>query len=249
MARKDCTDTGKTSIPPGAHQAPARGRVRLPRKKSAPGSHTAVRITGSARAEDPAMVTDRPGPAGGEGNPLSHVDAGGTARMVDVGGKEPTRRRARASARVRMLPATLALIRGGAAAKGDVLAAARIAGIMAAKETWRLIPLCHPVALDRVALDFAFEGDDRLAISAEAAATARTGVEMEALAAAAVAALTVYDMIKGVERGVEIRALRLVSKSGGRSGAWERPAPGPAKGPARPRAARGSSRPVPRRRT
>jgi len=163
------------------------------------------------------METDRTPAADGELPPLSHADAGGAARMVDVGGKEPARRWARASARVRMLPATLAIIRGGAAAKGDVLAAARIAGILAAKETWRLIPLCHPVALDRVSLDFAFEGDDRLAVSAEAAATARTGVEMEALAAAAVAALTVYDMLKGVDRAMTIEDLRLDEKTGGKS--------------------------------
>ncbi len=147
---------------------------------------------------------------------LSHLD-GGAARMVDVGGKEPTRRTARASCVVRMRPETLALIRAGTAAKGDVLAAARIAGIAAAKETSRLIPLCHPLPLDRVGVDFAFAGEGGLRIEAEAAATARTGVEMEALTAAAVAALTVYDMLKSADREMAIESIRLEEKTGGKS--------------------------------
>jgi len=155
-------------------------------------------------------------PEGGPGG-LSHLDPGGAARMVDVGGKAPTRRVARASGRLRMLPATLALIRSGEAAKGDVLAAARIAGIQGAKETSRLIPLCHPLPLDRISVDFAFQGDDTLRITAEAVATARTGVEMEALTAVTVAALTVYDMLKAVDRGMVLEAVRLDSKTGGKS--------------------------------
>jgi cyclic pyranopterin phosphate synthase len=136
--------------------------------------------------------------------------------MVDVGEKPVTRRVARASGRVRMLPATLALLRSGAARKGDVLAVARVAGIQAAKETSRLIPLCHPLPLERISLEFAFEGRATVAITAEAAVTARTGVEMEALTAVAVAALTIYDMLKAVDPAMTIETIRLESKSGGR---------------------------------
>jgi cyclic pyranopterin phosphate synthase len=155
------------------------------------------------------------GPGGGEG--LTHLDRSGAARMVDVGGKEPTRREARASARVRMLPATQALIRSGSAAKGDVLQAARLAGIQAAKLTPQLIPLCHPLPLERVSVEFAFEGEDLVEVRAEAAATWRTGVEMEALTAAAVAALTVYDMLKSADRAMVIESIRLEEKRGGKS--------------------------------
>lgn len=158
---------------------------------------------------------DAPDPSAGAPGPggLSHLDPGGAARMVDIGGKTPSRRVARASGRVRMLPATLALIRTGSARKGDVLAVARLAGIQAAKDTSRLIPLCHPLPLERVAVEFAFEGEDALSIAAEAAVTARTGVEMEALTAVAVAALTVYDMLKAVDPGMVIEAIRLESKT------------------------------------
>jgi cyclic pyranopterin phosphate synthase len=155
--------------------------------------------------------------AGDTSGGLSHIDDSGAARMVDVGGKPAARREARASGTVRMLPATLELLRSGKAAKGDVLAVARIAGIGAAKETWRLIPLCHQVPLDRVSVDFAFDGGDRLRIEAEAAATARTGVEMEALAAVAGAALTVYDMLKAADPGMTIEEIRLEEKRGGKS--------------------------------
>ena len=159
---------------------------------------------------------------------LSHLDRSGAARMVDVGPKAPTRRVARASGRVRMLPATLKLIRSGAAAKGDVLAAARIAGIQAAKETWRLIPLCHPLPIEKIAVDFAFEGPSALCIAAEAAVTARTGVEMEALTAVAVAALTVYDMLKAADRRMTIEEIRLEEKRGGKSDFLRRRRPGAA---------------------
>ena len=152
----------------------------------------------------------------GESGGLSHVDASGAARMVDVGEKAPARRLARASGRVRMLPATRALLRAGGGPKGDVLQVSRIAGIQAAKETSRLIPLCHPLPLEKVSVDFSFEGEDLLLISAEAAVTARTGVEMEALTAVAVAALTVYDMLKAVDRGMSIEAIRLEEKTGGK---------------------------------
>lgn len=159
-----------------------------------------------------------------EGSPhgFSHLDAAGRARMVDVGDKDVTRRRAVARAEVRMAPATLAAVLEGQVAKGDVLAAARLAGIAAAKRTGELIPLCHPLGLDAVAVRFAHLGPDRLGIEAEAAVTARTGVEMEALTAAAVAGLTVYDMCKSVDRGMMVDAVRLVAKEGGRSGSYRR---------------------------
>ena len=144
--------------------------------------------------------------------------------MVDVGDKPETPRVAMAEGRVRMRPETLALIAAGEVAKGDVLAAARIAGIMAAKRTSELIPLCHPLALAAVDLELA-PNDARgtIDIRARCKLTGRTGVEMEALTAVAVAALTVYDMCKAVDRGMSIEDLRLTHKSGGRSGSWQRP--------------------------
>ncbi len=152
---------------------------------------------------------------------LTHLDESGSARMVDVGAKEVTARRARAQARVRMSPATAAAVAAGDAPKGDVLGTARLAGIGAAKRTWELIPLAHPLALDHVDIDGSVDAQDgTVSISAEVATTARTGVEMEAMTACSVAALTVYDMVKGIERGVTIERVRLVSKSGGRSGDW-----------------------------
>jgi cyclic pyranopterin phosphate synthase len=153
---------------------------------------------------------------------LSHFDERGQSRMVDVGGKPVSERMARASGSVRMSPATLALIRDRKLAKGDVLEVARLAGIMAAKRTADLIPLCHPLPLDAVTIDFDFPDDATLAIAAEARVTARTGVEMEALTAVSVAALTVYDMCKGIDRGMTIAEIRLEEKSGGRSGHWRR---------------------------
>ncbi len=151
---------------------------------------------------------------------LTHFDDAGQAVMVDVGGKAVTQRRAVAEARVVMLPATLALIRSGGARKGDVLGVARLAGIMAAKRTADLIPLCHPLALDKVTLELEAEGEDTVRIQATVACTGRTGVEMEALTAASVAALTVYDMCKAVDRGMRVEGLRLLAKEGGKSGDW-----------------------------
>ncbi|HEX4261165.1 MAG TPA: cyclic pyranopterin monophosphate synthase MoaC [Acetobacteraceae bacterium] len=153
------------------------------------------------------------------GSGLTHLDAAGTARMVDVSDKPPTAREATARARVVMRPQTLTLIREGSAAKGDVLATARIAGIMAAKRTADLIPLCHPltIASVRVTLDAAASGD-AIEIAATVRTTGPTGVEMEALTAASVAALTIYDMCKAVDRGMRIEALRVVHKAGGASG-------------------------------
>jgi cyclic pyranopterin monophosphate synthase len=154
---------------------------------------------------------------------LTHVDARGEARMVDVSAKERTTREATAEAFVRCAPETLALVREGRAAKGDVLAVARVAGIAAAKRTSDLVPLCHPVALTGVTVDLALRADG-IRITAVARAADRTGVEMEALTSAAAAALTVYDMLKAAERGIEIASLRLLRKSGGRSGTWKRDA-------------------------
>jgi cyclic pyranopterin monophosphate synthase len=153
---------------------------------------------------------------------LSHFDESGTSRMVDVGAKPVTTRSARASARVRMLPETVRLIRDRKLAKGDVLEIARLAAIQAAKRTWELIPLCHPLPLDGVDVGLEFDGDDSVFIEVNARATARTGVEMEALTAASVAALTIYDMCKAVDRGITIERIRLEEKSGGKSGHFTR---------------------------
>jgi len=150
---------------------------------------------------------------------LSHVDDKGAARMVDVGAKAETDRRAVARGKLVLSAKTVALVRDGSAPKGDVLAAARIAGIMAAKRTSELIPLCHPLPLSHLAVDLRVE-DDGIAIEATAATTARTGVEMEALTAVTVAGLTLYDMLKAVERGARLSDVRVVEKSGGRSGAY-----------------------------
>jgi cyclic pyranopterin phosphate synthase len=142
--------------------------------------------------------------------------------MVDVGPKPATHRVAVAGAEVRMKRSTFALVRKGKAAKGNVLEVARIAGIGAAKQTSSLIPLCHPVALTKVGIEYRLGTPGRIGITARAEAVDRTGVEMEALAAAAVCALTIYDMCKAVDRGMEIRSVRLLEKSGGKSGAWRR---------------------------
>lgn len=154
---------------------------------------------------------------------LSHIDARGRAQMVDVGGKDETERAARAEAHVRMAAETLAVIEDQAVPKGDVIAVARLAGIMAAKRTSELIPLCHPLALTAVSVEIESErGLPGLRIVAEARLRGRTGVEMEALVAASVAALAVYDMCKAIDRGMEVIGVRLLEKSGGRSGTWRR---------------------------
>lgn len=151
---------------------------------------------------------------------LTHFDEHGAARMVDTTEKQPTLRSARASAVLRMRPMTLALIRERGLSKGDVLEVARLAGIMAAKKTADLIPLCHPLPLTGVKLDF-FLGDvDTLRVEAAVRVTARTGVEMEALTAVSVAALTIYDMVKAVDRELTIERIRLEEKVGGKSGTW-----------------------------
>jgi len=156
---------------------------------------------------------------------LTHLDDAGAARMVDVGGKAATARRAVASGRITMDPQVLAAIRAGNAPKGDVLSAARIAGIMAAKRTGELIPLCHPLGLEAVNVDFAYEesggSQSAIRVTATASLTGKTGVEMEALTAASVALLTIYDMAKALDKGMVIEGLRLVAKSGGKSGDWQ----------------------------
>ena len=156
---------------------------------------------------------------------LSPLDSAGRARMVDVSAKRVTARRAVAAGEVTMLPATLRAISDSRLPKGDVLAAARIAGIQAAKRTHELIPLCHALPLDSVEVEFALRTPQTLAIRSIARVSARTGVEMEALVAVAAAALTIYDMCKAIDRGMEIGRIRLLEKSGGRSGAWVRTGP------------------------
>jgi cyclic pyranopterin phosphate synthase len=153
---------------------------------------------------------------------LTHFDEHGASRMVDTSDKPETLRQARASGRVRMAAATVELIRNKALAKGDVLEVARLAGIMAAKRTGDLIPLCHPLPLTGVTIHFAFEEPDLLQVEAIARIVGRTGVEMEALTAVSVAALAVYDMCKAVDRGMTIERIRLEEKSGGKSGTFRR---------------------------
>ncbi len=151
---------------------------------------------------------------------LSHLDAKGAARMVDVSAKDDTVREAVAEGFVVMLPATLALIQAGGMPKGDVLAVARTAGIMGAKQTSALIPMCHPLAITGVTLDLAPDGESRLRITAVVKTTGKTGVEMEALTAVSIAALTVYDMCKAIDKGMRIEGVRLLEKRGGKSGEW-----------------------------
>ncbi len=155
---------------------------------------------------------------------LSHIDANGNAHMVDVGQKEATWRTAVAGARVTMKPETLELIARGEISKGDVFACARIAGIMAAKRTPELIPLCHPIPLSNVTVDIRAVAPDTVALTATAQALYVTGVEMEALCAVSVAALTIYDMCKAVDRGMQITDVQLMEKSGGKSGDYRRDA-------------------------
>lgn len=153
---------------------------------------------------------------------LTHLNAAGEAHMVDVGAKAVTQRVAVAGGRIRMSAEALAAIRDGTAKKGDVLATARIAGIMAAKKTSELIPLCHPIAISKVSVELALEADG-VAVTATVACAGQTGVEMEALTAASVALLTVYDMAKALDRAMVIEGVRLLEKRGGKSGDWRAP--------------------------
>ncbi|HXE72806.1 MAG TPA: cyclic pyranopterin monophosphate synthase MoaC [Candidatus Nitrosotenuis sp.] len=154
---------------------------------------------------------------------LTHLDERGQARMVEVGAKAESERLARARATVRMSPATLERVLAGQVPKGDALAVARIAGIMAAKRTWELIPLCHPLALTGVEVDLRASGPGTVEIEACVRCRGPTGVEMEALTAVSVAALALYDMLKALEKGIEIGPVRLMEKRGGRSGTWTAP--------------------------
>ena len=153
---------------------------------------------------------------------LTHLDETGAARMVDVGGKLDTARAATAEGRIRMSAEALAALWGGSGPKGDALAAARIAGIMAAKRTSALIPLCHPLALDAVTVDFTVEAD-AIRVTATASLTGKTGVEMEAMTAASIALLTLYDMGKALDKAMVVDGVRLLAKSGGKSGDWRAP--------------------------
>lgn len=153
---------------------------------------------------------------------LTHLDEAGAARMVDVSAKAVTAREATAAGRIDMSREAAALVRDGAAAKGDVLAVARVAGIMAAKRTADLVPLCHPLPIAGVTLDLRVD-DDGVAATATVRTSHTTGVEMEAMIAVSIALLTVYDMVKAADRGMTIRDVRLIAKSGGRSGDWRRP--------------------------
>ncbi|MCJ2186210.1 cyclic pyranopterin monophosphate synthase MoaC [Novosphingobium beihaiensis] len=150
---------------------------------------------------------------------LTHIDSEGSARMVDVGAKAETQRLAVASGRIAMSAEALAAIRAGNAPKGDVLGTARVAGIMAAKKTGDLIPMCHPLAIDAVNVDFTFE-DSAIRATATASLTGKTGVEMEAITAVSVALVTIYDMAKALDKGMVIGEIRLIEKRGGKSGHW-----------------------------
>lgn len=154
---------------------------------------------------------------------LTHLDSQGRANMVDVTAKAVTAREAVAEAKVRMLPETLQMIQQGGHPKGDVFAVARIAGIQAAKKTHELIPLCHPLLLTSIKVDLQPEGDDCVRIQARCKLAGQTGVEMEALTAASIAALTIYDMCKAVDKGMVVESVRLLEKLGGKSGHWQVP--------------------------
>lgn len=153
---------------------------------------------------------------------LTHLDAQGAAHMVDVGEKAVTRRMARAQAVVTMQPETLRMIQEGRAKKGDVFSCARIAGIMAAKRTWELIPMCHPIPIESISIEIETISEREVCITSTLRCSHKTGIEMEALTAVSVAALTIYDMCKAVDRGMEIGAIYLLEKEGGKSGTYTR---------------------------
>ena len=188
------------------------GRMK-PRRQPLSGASEALDSSGAPKAPQRPGTLGTPEPA-----KLTHVDAAGQATMVDVGAKSETRRTAKAEGRVNMKPETVRLISENAMKKGDVLGVARVAGIMAAKQTHDLIPLCHPLPLDSISVDLRIDDDtSSVHIEATASTSAKTGVEMEALTAVSVAALTVYDMCKAVDRGMRIDGVRLLSKTGGKS--------------------------------
>jgi cyclic pyranopterin phosphate synthase len=197
----------------------ARARPVAPGRRGGAGRAVSARISEFGPGRPRTLAGDPPGPAG-----LTHLDRQGKARMVDVSGKADTAREARARITLRMRPATLRAIRRGVVAKGDVLGVARLAGIMAAKRTAELIPLCHPLRLTGIDVRFALDRV-RSAVHVETAVRTvdKTGVEMEALTAAAGAGLAIYDMVKAIDRGLVLTNLCLVEKAGGRSGHWVRP--------------------------
>ena len=173
-------------------------------------------------AAGPAQANPSPGPANSPPGLLTHFDAQGEAHMVDVSAKTPTHRVARAEGHITMLPATFELVAQGRAKKGDVVAVARIAAIQAAKRTAELVPLCHPLPITRVAVEFALEpAESRVRCTAQVETVGVTGVEMEALTAVQVGLLTVYDMCKAADRGMVIGGIRVLEKSGGKSGHWQ----------------------------
>jgi cyclic pyranopterin phosphate synthase len=165
-------------------------------------------------------------PKGDKHSSLTHFDESGRARMVDVGEKPATHRVAIAAGRIRMQPETVAVIREGRAAKGDVLAVAQVAAIMATKKTHEIIPMCHPLLLTKIEVNFDIF-DTGIDITAQVETRGQTGVEMEALTAVSAAALTIYDMVKAIDRGMVIESIRLAHKSGGKSGEWKRDERGP----------------------
>ena len=180
-------------------------------------------MTPPAKGTGPANVPDERAAAVATpaGSPLTHFDATGQAHMVDVSAKAETHRIARASGEIRMLPATLTLIEGGLAKKGDVLGVARIAAIQAAKRTAELIPLCHPLPITRVAIDFVIDrAASTITCTAQVETLGRTGVEMEALTAVQIGLLTIYDMCKAADRGMVMGQIRVLEKQGGKSGDW-----------------------------
>jgi cyclic pyranopterin phosphate synthase len=197
-----------------AARRPKKTSVRRPKRK--------IKAKAKPRQE---KITTPPAPS-----PLTHIDHRGEARMVDVTDKGATERIAIAEGRVIMRKETLDLVLEGNAMKGDVLGAARLAGIMAAKRTGELIPLCHPLPLDAVSIGFSFPDDHTVAIEAEVRVTAKTGVEMESLTAVSIAALTIYDMCKAMDRAIVITQIRLEEKSGGRSGHFAREGTSPPAG-------------------
>ena len=168
------------------------------------------------------MNSSTPDHATSGASALTHIDAKGSARMVDVGAKQPSQRLAVASGRIRMSAAAIEAIKAGDAPKGDVLGTARIAAIMAAKRTGDLIPMCHPLALDAVNVDFDWE-QDAVRVTASASLTGKTGVEMEAIVAATMALVTIYDMAKALDKAMVIEDVRLIEKRGGKSGHWRAP--------------------------
>jgi cyclic pyranopterin phosphate synthase len=199
----------------------ARARTAKAAAKPATAMAAAGAVAGTPAPKARRTAAGPPAPELGDNGHFTHFDARGQAHMVDVADKDVTKRVARARGRIVMQPATLAAIRAGDTKKGDVLGIARIAAISAAKRTSDLIPLCHPLPLTRVAVEFAVDGErSAVAIEVTAETLGRTGVEMEALTAAAIGLLTIYDMCKAVDRGMVIESVRLLEKLGGKSGHW-----------------------------